>query len=118
MFSERYKGLRIAVSHAAMRELMKHEKTLADVVEILETGIDAPRKRKQGTIEKWHSKGNKTWNALIVMDYTKPQVEFRTILLRFMYHETATVMKSTCGRVYSATFANSSSPRSSPSPLT
>ncbi len=83
MFSERYKGLRIAVSHAAMRELMKHEKTLADVVEILETGIDAPRKRKQGTIEKWHSKGNKTWNAVIVMDYHEILEEECWVLIHF-----------------------------------
>ena len=69
MFSEQYKGLRIAVSNAAMRELMKHEKTIFDVVQILETGFDAPRKRKEGTIEKWLNKGNKTWNAVVVKDY-------------------------------------------------
>ena len=34
-----------------MRELMKEEKTLYDVVEVLEQGYDAPRKRKEGTIE-------------------------------------------------------------------
>ena len=69
MSNEQYKGLRIAVSNAAMRELMKYEKTVRDVVEILEDGIDAPIKRKEGTIEKWLNKGAKTWNAVIVKDY-------------------------------------------------
>ena len=52
MFNEKYKGLRIAISHSAMQELMQEGKTIYDVVEILENGYDAPRKRKQGTIEK------------------------------------------------------------------
>ena len=51
MFNDKYKGLRIIVSDSAMRELMKEEKTLYDVVQILEEGYDAPRKRKEGTIE-------------------------------------------------------------------
>ena len=50
MFDEKYNGLRIIVSDSAMRELMKEEKTLCDVVEILEQGYCAPRKRKQGTM--------------------------------------------------------------------
>lgn len=69
MFGERYRGLRIAVSDAAMRELIKHEKTLLDVVKILGQGYDAPRKRKAGTIEKWLDRGNKTFNVVLVKDY-------------------------------------------------
>ena len=42
MFNEKYKGLRIAISHSAMQD----GKTIYDVVEILENGYDAPRKRK------------------------------------------------------------------------
>ena len=83
MFSELYKGLRIAVSNAEMRELMKHEKTLSDVVEILERGFDAPRKRKEGTIEKWLHKGNKTWNAVIVKDYHEILREECWVLIHF-----------------------------------
>lgn len=83
MFSERYKGFRIAVSNAAMRELMKHEKTLSDVVEILETGFDAPRKRKEGTIERWLDKGSKTWNAVIVKDYHEILQEECWVLIHF-----------------------------------
>ncbi|MBI3194611.1 MAG: hypothetical protein HYZ34_09135, partial [Ignavibacteriae bacterium] len=39
------------------------------IVEILDNGYDAPRKRKSGTIEKWLDKGKKTYNAVIVKDY-------------------------------------------------
>ncbi len=83
MFSEQYKGLRIAVSNAAMRELMKYEKTVLDVVKILEEGIDAPRKRKEGTIEKWLNKGSKTWNAVIVKDYHEILREECWVLIHF-----------------------------------
>jgi len=71
MFGEKYKGLRIIVSDSAMRELVKEEKTLYDVVEVLEQGYDAPRKRKEGTIEKWLNKGDKTFNAVVVQDYNE-----------------------------------------------
>lgn len=83
MFTERYSGLRIAVTNSAMRELMKEEKTLYDVVEILENGYDAPRKRKKGTIEKWLDKGNKTFNAVIVRDYNEIMKEDCWVLIHF-----------------------------------
>jgi hypothetical protein len=83
MFTDRYKNLRIIVSDSAMRELMKEGKTLFDVVEILETGKDAPRKRKQGTIERWLSKGNKTYNAVVVKDYNEMMNEECWVLIHF-----------------------------------
>lgn len=83
MFNERYKGLRIAVSHSAMQELMQEGKTIYDVVEILENGYDAPRKRKQGTIEKWLDKGKKTYNAVIVKDYHEILKEDCWVLIHF-----------------------------------
>ena len=83
MFNDKYRGLRIAVSHAAMRELMKEGKTMYDVVEILEYGHDAPRKRKQGTIEKWLDKGKKTYNAVIVKDYHEILKENCWVLIHF-----------------------------------
>ncbi|MBW3019154.1 hypothetical protein KY329_03150, partial [Candidatus Woesearchaeota archaeon] len=51
-FTEKYKGLRIAVTNSAMIELINEGKTLFDVVRILEEGYDAPRQRKAGIIEK------------------------------------------------------------------
>jgi len=83
MFSEKYGGLRIVVSDSAMRELMKEEKTLYDVAEILEEGYEAPRKRKAGTIEKWLDRGNKTFNAVIVKDYNEIMKEDVWVLIHF-----------------------------------
>jgi hypothetical protein len=83
MLSEKYKGLRIAVTDSAMRELMKEEKTLYDVVIILEEGYDAPRKRKEGTIEKWLDKGNKTFNVVIAKDYDETMKEDCWVLIHF-----------------------------------
>jgi len=83
MFGEKYKGLRIAVSNSAMIELMKEEKTLYGVVEILEKGYDAPRKRKEGTIEKWLDKGKKTFNAVIAKDYDETLKEDCWVLIHF-----------------------------------
>ena len=83
MFGEKYNGLRIIVSDSAMRELMREEKTLYDVVEILEQGYDAPRIRKEGTIEKWLDKGNKTFNAVVVQDYNEIMKEECWVLIHF-----------------------------------
>lgn len=83
MFDDKYQGLRIIVTDAAMRELFKHEKTLYDVVEILETGYDAPRKRKEGTIERWLDRGNKIFNAVVVRDYNEVMKEECWVLIHF-----------------------------------
>ena len=83
MFNEKYKGLRIAISHSAMQELMQEGKTIYDVVEILENGYDAPRKRKSGTIEKWFGKGKKTYNAVIAKDYHEILKEDCWVLIHF-----------------------------------
>ena len=83
MFYDKYKGLRIAISHSAMQELMHEGKTIYDVVEILENGYGAPRKRKEGTIEKWLDKGKKTYNAVIVKDYHEILKENCWVLIHF-----------------------------------
>ncbi len=83
MLSPTYKGLRIAVSLSAARELMKHEKTMSDVVDVLENGYNAPRKRKEGTIEKWLDKGKKTYNAVVVKDYDNAMQEEVWVLIHF-----------------------------------
>ncbi len=83
MFSDRYKGLRIVVSDSAMRELIKEEKTLYDVVKILEEGYNAPRKRKAGIIERWLAKGNKTFNVVIVKNYDEVTKQDCWLLIHF-----------------------------------
>ena len=47
MFGERYQGVRIAVTNAAMQELMDEGFTLFDIVEILETGMTHHEKEKK-----------------------------------------------------------------------
>ncbi|MBI3027828.1 hypothetical protein HYY70_06990 [Candidatus Woesearchaeota archaeon] len=66
-----------------MQELMQEGKTVYDVVEILEKGYDAPRKRKQGTIEKWIDKGKKTYNVVIAKDYHEILKEDCWVLIHF-----------------------------------
>lgn len=83
MFIERYKGLRIAVSISAMTELINEGKTLYNIIKILEEGYDAPRKRKQNTIEKWFNKGNKTFNVVIAKDYDEIMKEDCWVLIHF-----------------------------------
>ena len=83
MLSPTYLGLRIHITHAAMQELCKEEKTLYDVLEILEKGYPAPRRRKQGTKEQWFDKGNKTYNVVIVKDYHEVLSEECWVLIHF-----------------------------------
>jgi len=83
MFDERYKGMRIAVSRAAMRELMKESKTLYDVTEILKEGYDSPRKRKPEIVEKWLDRGSKTFEAVIAKDYDEIMKEDVWVLIHF-----------------------------------
>ena len=83
MFNDKYKGLRIAVSDSALRELVKEGKTLYNVVNILENGYDAPRKRKLGTVEKWLDKGKKTYNVVIVKDYHEILKDDCWVLIHF-----------------------------------
>jgi hypothetical protein len=83
MLSPRYRGLKIAPSYSAMRELMKQGKTLDDVVEVLEAGQNAPRKRGPGSIEKWLNKGDKTFNAVIVKDYNATLKQDVWLLVHF-----------------------------------
>jgi len=62
---------------------MKEAKTLYDVVEVLEQGYDAPRKRKAGTIEKWMDVRNKTFNAVVAKDHNETMKENCWVLIHF-----------------------------------
>ena len=68
MFDIRYKGLKLIPSKSAARELAFHGFTLNDCKDILENGYQ-PRKRKEGTEEKWLDYGNKTYNVVIVKSF-------------------------------------------------
>jgi len=79
----KYQNLRIVITNSAMRELFKYGKDLSDVLEILEKGKYAPRKRKKGTVEKWLQKRNKTYNAVIIRDYNLINQEECWVLTHF-----------------------------------
>jgi len=78
-----YKEIKIHVSYSAAQELFKEEKTLFDVLEILNFGRNAPRKRKKDTIEKWLGKENKTYNAVIIKNYNEALKEECWVLVHF-----------------------------------
>jgi len=78
-----YNGLKIHATISASRELFKESKTLFDVLEILELGEAAPRKRRKGTVEKWLSKGNKTYSAVVIRGYNKTLGEEDWVLVHF-----------------------------------
>ncbi len=78
-----YLGLKIIVTDAAMRELMKYSKTLSDIVNVLQRGYDSPRKRGQNKFEKWLNKGSKTFNVVIVKDYNEILQEECWVLIHF-----------------------------------
>ncbi|MFH1650115.1 MAG: hypothetical protein ABIA93_06200 [Candidatus Woesearchaeota archaeon] len=69
MFDVRYLGLRIVPSLAATREMIHNGYSLQDVKMVLEEGIDAPRRRKIGTIERWLQRNRKVINVVVVRDY-------------------------------------------------
>lgn len=79
----KYCGLKIVPSLSAARELMKHGKTLEDVVFLLENGCNAPRRRKRGTVEKWLDRGKKTFNAVVAKDYDEREKEEVWVLIHF-----------------------------------
>lgn len=83
MLTAKYKDMRIVVSKSAMRELIKYEKTLYDVIEVLEEGYDAPRARAKGTVEKWLNKGSKTFNAVVVREWHEMLKEECWVLIHF-----------------------------------
>lgn len=87
MLELRYRGLRIEPTLAATRELLKHDKDLTDVLEILDTGYDCgASKRKLGIIEKCIRKGDKEFKAVvakIIVRYPDGYTEYVWRLIHF-----------------------------------
>jgi hypothetical protein len=66
MMEVRYKGLRIEPTLAATRELLKYNKDLTDVLEILTEGYDCgASKRKPNILEKCIKKDVKEFKAVV-----------------------------------------------------
>ena len=66
MLEIRYRGLRIEPTLSATLELLKHDKDLTGVLEILEEGYNCgASKRKPNIIEKCVRKDNKEFKAVV-----------------------------------------------------
>lgn len=66
MFEVRYQNLAIAPTLAATRELLKHNKDLTDVLEVLENGYDCSASKRAGNIiEKCLRKDGKELKTVI-----------------------------------------------------
>ena len=83
MFNATYQGLKVVPSISATHEMLKHDKSIDDIVDVLEQGYPSPRRRKKGTIERWIDRGNKTFNAVIVKDYNAEEKEDVWVLIHF-----------------------------------
>lgn len=67
-----YQNLTIRSSLSATRELMKYNKDLTDVVEILESGYDCSvSKRAKNIVERCLKKDNKEMKAVVAKVYVK-----------------------------------------------
>lgn len=67
MFDVRYQNLRVEPTIVSTRELLKHNKDLTDVLEVLENGYDCgASKRKENIIEKCLKRENKELKAVVV----------------------------------------------------
>ncbi|MFA4820406.1 MAG: hypothetical protein WC613_05625 [Candidatus Aenigmatarchaeota archaeon] len=72
MLDVRYQNLRIEPTLAATRELMKYNKDLADVLEVLESGYDcSASKRTENIIEKCLKRGEKEIKAVVAKTKVK-----------------------------------------------
>lgn len=78
-----YQGLKVVPSISSIDEMLKHGKSIDDIVYFLEEGYTSPRKRKKDTIEKWIDKGKKTFNAVIVKDYNAEEKQDVWVLIHF-----------------------------------
>ena len=67
-----YQNLKIRTSLSAIRELMKHNKDLTDVLEILENCYDcSASKRAKNILERCLTRGNKEMKAVVAKVHIK-----------------------------------------------
>ncbi len=72
MLNVYYKGLRIEPTLAGTKELLKHDKDLMDVLEILKEGYECgASKRKENIIEKCIRRNNKEHKAVVAKTTVK-----------------------------------------------
>ncbi|MFH1072720.1 MAG: hypothetical protein V1743_04800 [Nanoarchaeota archaeon] len=86
MYDITYRGLRIEPTLSASRELIKENKDLSDVLEILEQGFDSsPSQRKANIVEKSLVKGKKEYKAVIAKTFVKYPDGYREEVWRLIH---------------------------------
>ena len=94
MLAVRYKGLKIEPPLSATRELLKHDKDLTDVLEILEDGYDCgASKRKKNIIEKCIRKGDKEFKAVVAKTRVKYPDKYIETVCRLIHFGRITFKK-------------------------
>ena len=94
MFGVRYKGLRIEPTLSATRELLKYDKDLTDVLEILNEGYDCgASKRRSNIIEKCIQKGNKEFKAVVAKTTIKYPDGYKESVWRLIHFGKVTFRK-------------------------
>ena len=61
--------LRLIPSKSARNDMFNLGLTIEDCKKIVAYGYFAPKKRKKGVYEIWYSKGNKTYNIVIISSF-------------------------------------------------
>ena len=85
MLEIRYKGLIIEPTLAATRELLKYNKDLMDVSEILNEGYVCGTKRKSNIIEKCMRKGDKEFKVVVAKTSIRYPDNYREYVWRLIH---------------------------------
>lgn len=93
MLEIRYGGLRIEPTLAATRELLKHNKDLTDVLEILHEGYICGTKRKPEIIEKCIRKGDKEFKAVVAKTLVTYPDNYKEYVWRLIHFGKVTFKK-------------------------
>ena len=94
MLEVRYKGLRIEPTLAATRELLKYNKDLSDVLEVLNAGYDCgASKRKPNIVEKCVRKGDREFKAVVAKTMVKYPDGYKEHVWRLIHFGKISVKK-------------------------
>ncbi len=94
MLDVRYQNLRIEPTLAATRELMKYNKDLTDVLEVLESGYDCgASKRMENIIERCLKRGDKEMKAVVAKTEVKYPDGYKEEVWRLVHFGIVTFKK-------------------------
>ncbi|MBI4162804.1 MAG: hypothetical protein HY513_03910 [Candidatus Aenigmarchaeota archaeon] len=94
MLNVHYKGLRIEPTLAGTRELLKHDKDLTDVLEILNEGYEcSASKRKENIIERCIRRNEKEFKVVVGKTKVKFQDGYEEDVWRLIHFGIVTFKK-------------------------